>query len=856
MSDFPLLFFPIPELSDRTKRKFVRKNIHTPPLSRQGQRLLPKFNQLRSAFNKRRVELLQNTAGVDPELALVLETVGCVDEFANSVKRINGLEWMGEIDTEEIAPDEDFYDSENPQKALNGRLYMVMSNQQALREMLSLWRKYQKNPQMKFARGLTKFRDVFLSLKNIRRWDVQDRLLDTGILECWQEDLKSDGKRNIQFEVELWFRGAKELRIQSQEQVAELICNAGGQILGQSIIEGIAYHAILAELPANAIQSIIDNPTTSLVKCDNVMFFRPAGQMMAGDSLSHEALETLQDTNLPLPTGEPTVALLDGLPLANHCLLANRLIIDDPDKWETDYAATERIHGSSMASLIVHGDLNRAEVPLARPLYVRPIMKPKAWHSSPRPEAIPENCLAIDLIHRAVRRLFEGDVEGEPVAPQIKIINLSIGDYTRQFLHSMSPLARLLDWLSVKYNVLFIVSAGNHSDKISYDISRADFNALTNEDRESLTVKAIYRDARNRKLLSPAETINGITVGSVHFDESQFYNVRNTFNPFERLLPSPVSAFGSGYRRSIKPDLIFYGGRQLYRLSILDEPATISPVSFYSPPGNKVVFPKDSPGELSATAYARGTSNATALLSRAAGICYDRLLQLVDDQLPDEINFSNFASPLLKAMLVHGCSWDDIASRLLSILHTHENGRNSNALVQRWIGYGLPIVNRVLNCSEQRATILGFGELTDGQAHVFSLPLPPSLESRPEWRRLTITLAWLSPISPSTQKYRNAHLWFELLDNPLTMVRNGADWQAVRRGTLQHEIFEGESADPFLDGQHIKIKVNCRKDAGKIQTPIAYGLAVSLEVAEGASIAIYEEIKSRVVPAIPVQQTT
>jgi hypothetical protein len=151
---------------------------------------------------------------------------------------------------------------------------------------------------------------------------------------------------------------------------------------------------------------------------------------------------------------------------------------------------------------------------------------------------------------------------------------------------------------------------------------------------------------------------------------------------------------------------------------------------------------------------------------------------------------------------------------------------------------------------------LGFGQLYDGEAHVFSLPLPPSLGSRPEWRRLTVTLAWLSPISASIQKYRNASLWFEMSNNGLAPTRSDADWRAVRRGTVQHEVFEGQRAEPFIDGEVIEIKVNCREDAGKIQNPVAYGLAVSLEVAEGVDIAVYNEIRTRIAPAIQIQQAT
>ena len=856
MPERPLLLFPTPQPADRTKQKPQFGRVHKPNVTRQGQRLSPMFNQLQAAFEARRVEIQLNTAGIDPEQVLVIETIGSVDNFANAVKRIEGLEWMGELESDEIAPDQDFYDENNPEKELNGRLYLVMTNQRALDEMLSLWRRYQADPNMQFERGLTKFRDVFLHLKSIRRWDVQDRLLETGVIDIWQEDLEYDGDRVIPFEAELWFRGNNELRAVSTSQVTKLVQQAGGRILSQSVIEGIAYHGLLAELPANAIRAIVENPTTELVKCENIMFFRPVGQMVVRDKFPEGDVEIAQSEEMPLPTGDPVVALFDGVPLANHRLLTGRLIVDDPDNWEADYAASERVHGSSMASLIVHGDLNQPQPSLSRPVYVRPIMKPLNWLDTPRPEGIPENCLAVDLIHRAVKRLFEGDQGEGPAAPQIKVINLSIGDRARQFTQSMSPIARLLDWLSVKYGVLFVVSAGNHPTTISLGVSREEFDSFQTDEFEAATIKALYRDARNRKLLSPAETINGISVGAVHLDEAQVAYQGNRIDPFGRPLPSPVSAFGSGYRRAIKPDVIFYGGRQWYRLPLQPtNPVTIEPAIFRTTPGNKVASPGSLAGELNATSYSCGTSNATALISRAAGICYDSLQQIFNEQAA-EVDPSNYEVPLLKAMLVHGCSWGDIGSRISEVLRTPENGRQLSGLISRWIGYGIPVVDRVLDCTEQRATVLGFGQLSDGEAHVFSLPLPPSLGSRPEWRRLTVTLAWLSPISASTQKYRTASLWFEMNNNGLAPTRSDADWRAVRRGTVQHEVFEGQRAEPFIDGEVIEIKVNCREDAGKIHNPVAYGLAVSLEVAEGLDIAVYNEIRTRIAPAIQIQQAT
>jgi hypothetical protein len=96
-------------------------------------------------------------------------------------------------------------------------------------------------------------------------------------------------------------------------------------------------------------------------------------------------------------------------------------------------------------------------------------------------------------------------------------------------------------------------------------------------------------------------------------------------------------------------------------------------------------------------------------------------------------------------------------------------------------------------------------------------------------------------------------LWFEIEGGTLAPNRHDADWTAVRRGTIQHEVFEDVRAVAIPDDTNLTIKVNCRKDASRILEPVAYGLAVSLEVAEGVDIAIYDEIRTRVLSAIEIR---
>ncbi len=202
-------------------------------------------------------------------------------------------------------------------------------------------------------------------------------------------------------------------------------------------------------------------------------------------------------------------------------------------------------------------------------------------------------------------------------------------------------------------------------------------------------------------------------------------------------------------------------------------------------------------------------------------------------------------------MLVHGAAWGDAGDLYESILRNPKNSRTFKEYVGRFLGFGMANIAKVMACTDQRVTVLGFGELEEGDAHEFMFPLPPSLSAVTDKRRLIITLAWLSPINCVRQNYRIAYLWFDAKNN-LASSRVDADHSAVTRGTVQHEVLEGSKAVDFQEGEMIAIRVNCSADAGDIPRPIRYGLAVTLEVAEGIAIPIYEEVRARLRIRIPV----
>ena len=717
MPERPLLIFPTPAIADRVKMKtgFGSLNYHVPSPSRQQDKLTPRFESMFQSF------ITDSTEGIEPEYVLVLETTGKIDNFERAVRAVSGLEWLAEIDTDEIEADDDFYEiakigkrlfykqiddittkqssdvwtalknndfidkngyiadkhlddftefipeglaeysdtimtvinrkiTDTKGKLISGRLFLSMSNQQAMGNLLSEWNKWPDNKDVLSKKWV----EIFSQLKEIRKWDIQDRLRETGIEKYWKEelDIKKGTASKIPFEVELWYRKDNAKRNDIQTKVEQLIESENGSVITKCIIDEIRFHAIKAELPPENIERVLISEYTKLFKCEDVMFFRPTGQCVV--DVYPEGIEegAFQEGEV---SGDPVVAILDGDPFIYHSLLENRLIVDDPDDFGSAYQARGRKHCTAMASLVCHGELDAGESPLPRPIYVRPIMKPDPddlIHNSPR-EHIPKEHFFEDLILRSARRIFEGEGDEKPVAPTIKIINLSICDPARMFFHQLSSCAKLLDWLSEKYQVLFCISAGNNGADIGLEKSKSELSQLTDEELTKHTMTIVHGDICNHRLMSPADSVNALSIGAIHADKSNISNQGNRVDilPTQEL-PSPITVYGYGFRNSINPEIYLPGGRQLYDY-ITNNQYRINDIGMA--PGQKVAAAPVNPGERNREIYIRGTSNSTALASRGAALIYEVL-----DELRSEVGTDitdKYMAVVIKSLLVHGASW-------------------------------------------------------------------------------------------------------------------------------------------------------------------------------------------------------
>jgi hypothetical protein len=857
MAERPLLVLPTPVKgpSPKPPSKFG-SGAQNPKKHRQIERLGPMFEVLRNALEERRLALQADPAGVSLEQVLVFETNGPVKDFVDAIKATPGFAWLAEEELADLDPDEDFHvldeDKARTNKKLTARVYMVLTNQTALEQLLALWKFYASSK--KRLEALNPWRPIFRCLREIRRWGVKDRLEETGILRRWQERVDS-GSDWAPVEIQLWFNTEEMARAAAATRIRDLVAEAGGKVLRHAVVEEIEYHALLADLPTKFVKKILEEgPDVDLAVADGVRFFRPTPQMIPLTKMWDEG-ESHPGIAPPARLRSPVVALLDGLPIENHGCLRGRLQVDDPDGLGNDYPSGKRWHGTAMASLILHGDLANGEEPSVRELYVRPILAPAFGTDR---EMVPGDQLWVDLVHRAVRRIAEGDGQESAVAPTVRIVNFSVGDSDQPFLNSVSSIAKLIDWLAWKYQLLFVVSAGNHPSPFMIP-APSPGNEITEQD----ALKALYRDHRNRRLLAPAESLNALTVGACGEDQSEEWASRSSHQQTivnTAGLPNLLSALGRGFRKAVKPDVLAPGGRAVFNRQPAQEGTNVTFEVALGPtlPGQRVASPGKRAGDINNTALVTGTSNAAALTTRLAA----RIVDVIEDlqQANPETLFSRIPPALVtKALVVHTASWNREAFDVLSAaLKTKENANSFRDIASAFLGYGRIDPDRALACTEQRATFLSGGFIRPDAQWIHSVPIPDCLHSQACWRKLTITLAWFTPIAPRRRQYRGISLFFTPPEKStvLRVARQDVDGKAVSRGTVQHEVLEGDSAMDIAEDAELKIPVACFTDATlREELPTAgipYALVVSLEVAPKTGLHIYEKVRDRIQPRVRV----
>lgn len=453
-----------------------------------------------------------------------------------------------------------------------------------------------------------------------------------------------------------------------------------------------------------------------------------------------------------------------------------------------------------------------------------------------RSEELPAAELVPDLMWRVFRELFDGEGAEGPAGSQVAVVNLSVGDPASPFDSILSSWARIIDWLSYEYGVLVIVSVGNHPRLRLTPSNSRELADLAGEDRRQAVLDAQEREQNKRRPLAPAESVNALAVGALHDDASGADPRGYALDPTDGLTSlSPISATGSGYRRSIKPDLVASGGRVIFR----DPSTPEDSVSFTSlsslGPGIRVATPTQN-----REVFIAGTSPAAALVTRQAARIYDLIEQITAGRT---ITRRQRASAI-KALLVHGTGFvQDLSTQPLAPETALGNGS-----IQRDFADG---------CATNEAVVLFVGSIGAAQEQELLFPLPDGLNVR-EAKRIEATLAWLSPVNWRHRQYRRAALSFVKPAGSIPKLQSpsGLSSDTTTRGaaTVQHQSWELTSAFGSGQGSNMVVRVKCFEQAGGLAgQKVDFAVALSLWVAPTVNVDIYNQVKTQIETRVAVR---
>jgi hypothetical protein len=314
---------------------------------------------------------------------------------------------------------------------------------------------------------------------------------------------------------------------------------------------------------------------------------------------------------LPVPAGEdsnfPVVVVVDsGVIDANPQL--NRWIVGRESNVAPTYRNPE--HGTFVAGLVCWGkELNPSLGGVdSNPCGIFDLQVIPNWDPARGPVESLYEAEFLQVLESALQRY----------ASRYKVWNLSLGLDQVCSLTEFSSLAVQLDDLQERYNVSFVVSAGNYDalPLLSYPRTAAEMDP--------------------GRITSPADSVLGISVGSIS------HHAHGTNGPGAGD-PSAFSRHGAGPNYVIKPDLVHYGGTCCLDASDLRGVRSVTDAGSSEAIGTSYAAPLVS--RILANIYHQVTPEPSPVLSRAILTHHARDVRTGGRVADSEENFIGFGLP-------------------------------------------------------------------------------------------------------------------------------------------------------------------------------------------------------------------
>jgi hypothetical protein len=625
---------------------------------------------------QRAEDVSRQQPGFDPRLLLKLRVIGV---SADELQAIPGVQVVSEEGDEILV----LFADQTGLDSFRKRLSLISRGQRATRQ------------------------DILFAIKGFEGWTREDRTAPA---------LEAEGlpvSALVTLDIELWPLEIVPERDAMLESFRSWCRNRSIEILDTVNQDSIVLHRVRAA--RDTLDDLLDYRDVRQVDL-------PPRYQIAFELLS-TPLDSMEPVRAP-SAGAPGVVVLDSGLTSGHPLLAPA--VGDAQGFVPGMGAEDATgHGTLVAGIALYHDVdaclsNRRFEPSLRIFSGRIV----------EPNDVPETQFVENRIVEAVE-YFTREYH-------CKVFNLSFGDARKPYVAGhVRGLAAVLDSLSRKYGVLFVVSAGN-------------FEGTDNEPNWLEEYPDYLLENDDARVIDPAPALNVLTVGSLARYETPRIGIRFPNDPAYQPIarkdgPSPFTRTGLGPNGAIKPELVDYGGNAYVDTRVSPqrprgqkELGEIGPAHDYLASGR--MFSVDS-----------GTSYAAPKVAHIAG----RLIA----QYPDA------SAALLRALVVAHSQVPESTRGLIA-----EDGK-----LRRLVGYGKCDPERALYSEENRVTLLAESSIAENEHHFYEVPIPEDFLRPPARRprRVTVSLAYTPIVRRTRIQYRASEMGFRL-------VRRGSVEEVVR----------------------------------------------------------------------------
>ena len=501
-------------------------------------------------------------------------------------------------------------------------------------------------------------------------------------------------------DVELWDVNEDLLRDLHVDRIARKADEFGGELLSR--YRGAGLFIARVRVSGAGLKELLAMTEVAWIDLPPVPDFAP-------DPAANLTTPELPPISPP-PADAVCIGIIDSGITAAHPMLVGVIAgtFGVPDQFGSD---DEKRHGTSVAALASYGSIaGQISQNILAPRFR--IASAKVVDANGR---FDEDRTAADIIEEAIRRL--NDEFG------CRVINISLADIEHIVGGRPSNWAMMLDNLVRELGIVITVTAGNILG-ISHRIAD-----------EGVGIYPEYLLEDEHRLYEPASSVNSLVVGSLAHS--------NGLMPGEEVdadivaltathHPSPFSRCGPGFAKSIKPDLVEYGGTAVWQ-------------GFSS----SLSADRDSCGVLtlnpnylqSLMVYRHGTSFAAPVAAYKAAA-------LVEE-------FPGASANFIRALM--GLSTDHPAELIDRV--TSKGGREHF----RYAGYGVADVSLAEASEDNRVVMAIEDSLPIDRFAVYEVPIPTDFQTVKGVRHIKVSLAFDPPVRNSRKEYLGVKMGYHLV---------------------------------------------------------------------------------------------